>query len=116
MESITREHDRVCSHLYNEPDIATGDPAAGRFPWLADATGNIFGAIARGRTRRNWGYVILRLNAQGESEIWKLASGFRDWREAEHQLMLAMDADEEHDCQSAVMRRSSVADEVAQQS
>ena len=116
MESITREQNRVCSHSRNEHDIATSDPTTGQFPWLADAMGNIVGSIARGRTKRNWGYVILRRNSQGEFEIWKLASGFCDWRKAEHQLMLAMDADEVHDCQRDAMGRSGVANKVAQQS
>jgi len=95
MESITRQHDRSCIQPHNESDIVIGNPTAGRFPWLADESGNLFGSIARGRTARNWGYVLLRRNEQGESEIWKLASGFRDWREAEHQLMLAIDAAEQ---------------------
>jgi len=94
MKSITCNLNRRYLRLRSESGSALGNSAADRFPWLEDETGNMLGSIARGRTDQNWGYVILGRNKRGESEIWELASGFRDWREAELQLMLAMDATE----------------------
>ena len=95
MKSITHwdreEYPRSCG----EPEIVIAGVTADRVPWLAGQSGNVFGSIARGRTERSWGYVILGRNERGESEIWELASGFRDWREAELQLMLAIEATEQ---------------------
>ena len=104
MESMTREHNCGCSQSRSESEIAIGNITAARFPWLTGQTGNVIGSIARGRTKRNWGYVILRRNGRGECEIWELASGYRDWREAEQQLMLAIEATEEHQRRYALQR------------
>src|SRR5712672_3625292 len=101
MKSIAREHNWGYSQSRNDAEIAVGNLAA--VPWLRGVTGNFLGSIARGRTKRNWGYVILRRNERGESEIWELGSGFRDWREAENQLMLAMEAIEERQEQHALL-------------
>jgi hypothetical protein len=67
-------------------------PKHGEVPWLEDLTGTVCGSIVRGRTKRNWGYVILRRSPRGEFRICEVANGFGDWREAELQLILAIDA------------------------
>ena len=78
-----------------EPELVLAKGTADQFPWLAGKSGNVVGSISRGRTKGSWGYVILGRNDVGESEIWELGSGFRNWREAEQHLMLGIEATEQ---------------------
>jgi hypothetical protein len=95
MKSITHRHGEKHSRTCDEPEIVIAKVTGDRFPWLAGQSGNVSGSIERGLTKRSWGYVLLGRNERGESEIWELGGGFRNWREAEQRLMLAIEATEQ---------------------
>jgi hypothetical protein len=70
--------------------------AIGRFlgaevEWLAEATGNAIGLIARGTTAMNWGYVVLRRNDRGEYVFWDLQTRIGSRENARTQLTHTMD-------------------------
>ena len=60
--------------------------------WFIDGAGSVIGTFAKEKTGEEWGYIILRRDAQGEFGSYNIRQGMNDKLAARAQVIADMEA------------------------
>jgi hypothetical protein len=58
--------------------------------WFANASGNLLGIIAKGKSVAGWNYVILKRNKEGNLHVHKVMNSYFSRKAATDDLLISM--------------------------
>jgi len=58
--------------------------------WFANASGNLLGTIAKGKSVAGWNYMIFKRNKEGDFQIHKVMNSFFSRKAATDDLLISM--------------------------
>ncbi len=58
--------------------------------WFSNASGNLLGAIAKGKSEADWNYVVLKHDKAGGFQVHKVMSNFFALKLAKDDLLISM--------------------------